>query len=232
MLEISSMGQSNLPVPPWYRQFWPWFLIALPAAVVVAGFFTLYLAIKYSDDLVSDNYYRDGLAINRRLSQDVRATELALSATFNFAAHGDGPEGVLALELSSGRENFVKPAALILSLLHPTDAAADRAVKLIGAGNGRYRGRLPRLAKLRFYLRLVPALGTELETVARAGPASLTTAPWRLAGAIDLASTRLVKLQAEPGVNQGDSPDSNPEPNAINNTLAGQKNSALADDGL
>ncbi len=25
------------PVEPWYRQGWPWFLIALPATAVVAG---------------------------------------------------------------------------------------------------------------------------------------------------------------------------------------------------
>ena len=29
---------------PWYRQGWPWFLILLPATVVVACFITLYLA--------------------------------------------------------------------------------------------------------------------------------------------------------------------------------------------
>mgnify|MGYP001818893455 CR=1 FL=1 len=40
--------------PPWYRQFWPWFIIALPAAVVVASFFTLWLAISNPDPLVVD----------------------------------------------------------------------------------------------------------------------------------------------------------------------------------
>jgi hypothetical protein len=39
---------------PWYRQFWPWFIIALPAAVVVASFFTLWLAISNPDHLVLD----------------------------------------------------------------------------------------------------------------------------------------------------------------------------------
>jgi len=39
---------------PWYRQFWPWFLIALPAAAVIAGFFTLYLAITHPDPLIID----------------------------------------------------------------------------------------------------------------------------------------------------------------------------------
>ena len=40
---------------PWYKQFWPWFIIALPASVVVASFFTLWLAISNPDRLVVDD---------------------------------------------------------------------------------------------------------------------------------------------------------------------------------
>ena len=52
---------------PWYRQFWPWFLIALPACVVIAAIATALIASRHADDLVADSYYKDGLAINRRL---------------------------------------------------------------------------------------------------------------------------------------------------------------------
>ncbi|NND59665.1 MAG: hypothetical protein HKN49_05295 [Gammaproteobacteria bacterium] len=31
---------------PWYRQFWPWFVIALPATVVIASMITIWLAIE------------------------------------------------------------------------------------------------------------------------------------------------------------------------------------------
>ena len=41
-------------VEPWYKQFWPWFIIALPASVVIASFFTLWLAISNPDYLVVD----------------------------------------------------------------------------------------------------------------------------------------------------------------------------------
>ena len=43
---------------PWYRHFWPWFLMALPAAVVVAGLSTAYIAHEHADDLVVDEYWR------------------------------------------------------------------------------------------------------------------------------------------------------------------------------
>ena len=46
----------NKPLPredsePWYRQFWPWFIFSLPAAVVVAGITTVVIANRGADDL-------------------------------------------------------------------------------------------------------------------------------------------------------------------------------------
>ena len=40
--------------PPWYRQFWPWVLIAIPLLTVIASGITLWLAIRYPDTLVVD----------------------------------------------------------------------------------------------------------------------------------------------------------------------------------
>ena len=39
---------------PWYRQFWPWFIIALPASAVIASFISLWLAVSNPDHLVLD----------------------------------------------------------------------------------------------------------------------------------------------------------------------------------
>ena len=39
---------------PWYRQFWPWFIIALPASAVIASFISLWLAVSNPDHLVVD----------------------------------------------------------------------------------------------------------------------------------------------------------------------------------
>ena len=44
---------------PWYRQFWPWFIIALPASAVIASFITLWIAISNPDGMVlTDTEYR------------------------------------------------------------------------------------------------------------------------------------------------------------------------------
>ena len=74
----------NLPPEdskPWYRQFWPWFLIALPGAIVVAGINMVFIAHDGADDLVVDEYYKDGLAINRKLEKLERAEQLGISAS-------------------------------------------------------------------------------------------------------------------------------------------------------
>lgn len=39
-------------IRPWYREPWPWILIALPLSVVVASAVTYYLAVSHPDYLV------------------------------------------------------------------------------------------------------------------------------------------------------------------------------------
>ena len=48
---------------PWYRQLWPWLLIIPPAAAVIGGAFTLYLAITRPDVLVRQDCVRDGVVM-------------------------------------------------------------------------------------------------------------------------------------------------------------------------
>src|SRR5690606_30434138 len=69
---------------PWYREPWPWFLIAGPAVVVLAGVITTVLAVRSSDGVVADDYYKQGLGINRTLERDARAQALGIAATVQF----------------------------------------------------------------------------------------------------------------------------------------------------
>ena len=59
LMNADKQNTQNNPVTPWYRQFWPWFIIALPASAVVASFITLWIAISNPDQVVvDDNEYR------------------------------------------------------------------------------------------------------------------------------------------------------------------------------
>lgn len=80
----------NNTVPPWWTFGHVWLLIAGPAAVVVAGFFTLYLAISRPDPVVDADYYRKGIEINQTLEAGASALAPAQQAR-NHAATGQVP---------------------------------------------------------------------------------------------------------------------------------------------
>jgi uncharacterized protein len=95
---------------PWYREPWPWLLMSGPAMVVVAGIITAVLAARTHDGLVVDDYYKQGLAVNKDLSRDVaaKATGIYAEATIDASAkrvtltlkHAPANIGELTLTLS------------------------------------------------------------------------------------------------------------------------------------
>ena len=50
----------------WYQHRVMWLVVGLPAAVVIASFVTLYLALRHPDPLVNDRVYKDGLRWEER----------------------------------------------------------------------------------------------------------------------------------------------------------------------
>ena len=43
------MSTPNGAAAPWYRHFWPWFLIAMLSGAVIGSFVSLYFAVHTSD---------------------------------------------------------------------------------------------------------------------------------------------------------------------------------------
>ena len=86
--------QHNTPGSPtaWWRFGYVWLVLAGPAVVVVASFVTLYLALSRPDPLVTEDYYRKGIEINKTLGNAANAASLApaLEAR-NHAATGVVP---------------------------------------------------------------------------------------------------------------------------------------------
>ncbi|MDH5436414.1 MAG: FixH family protein, partial [Gammaproteobacteria bacterium] len=106
---------------PWYKQFWPWFIIFFPLVAVVAGLTTVVIAYKKADDLVVDDYYKEGLAINQVMDKDRRAGEMGFSASIMLNRENQQLRLILKRETST-----VLPDKLQLSLLHPTQAVRDK----------------------------------------------------------------------------------------------------------
>jgi uncharacterized protein len=120
---------------PWYKQRWPWFLIAGPGIVVIAGFITLWMAIDSDDGLVTDDYYKQGLTVNQRMQRDHQASSMGL--------HADVMRSSLGIRLLLSADASVKlPEEIVLRLAHPTRAGMDQAVAMKVEGQGFYSGKL------------------------------------------------------------------------------------------
>jgi hypothetical protein len=135
---------------PWYKQFWPWFLISLPLSVVIASMVTINLAITTNDGLVSDDYYKEGLAIKKNADSAAQAHALGLSADLAY----DAETGAIDLQLK-GDKAAMEPA-LTLSVVHPTIPNRDQVINLTQLREGRYAGRLAELQPGNWKLRLGP----------------------------------------------------------------------------
>jgi len=142
---------SDLAVKPWYRQFWPWFLMSFPAAAVVAGIITIVIATSNEDHSVVDDYYKKGLAINRVIDQQELAATLGLTASAEYRHES----GELDLVLKSNSN--IADDSLSLSMVHPTRANLDRHVLLHKDAQGIFKTKIENLQPGRWSVILEPA---------------------------------------------------------------------------
>ena len=120
---------------PWYKEPWPWILMAGPGTVVVAGLVTAWLAATGDDGLVTDDYYKQGMTVNQRLHRDQKAGEMGLQADVMRS-----DMGIRMLLTSAGGGGL--PEVLTLKLAHPTRVGQDQLVEMKLEGQGFYSGKL------------------------------------------------------------------------------------------
>jgi hypothetical protein len=108
---------------PWYREPWIWIVMAPPAVAVVAGIATIWIAAAGADGLVAEDYYKQGLGINKVIAREERARALGLAA---------------GLEMKDGRIRVrlegASPEALFVHLAHRTRAGFDQRLRLARVG--------------------------------------------------------------------------------------------------
>jgi len=121
---------------PWYRELWPWLLISGPAAVIVAGAATMWIAFASADGLVAEDYYKQGLAINQRLAKEDEARRRGISASVRLT-----PD-LLHVELKGEA-----PPALFVHLAHATRAGHDLRLRLSPVAPGTYEAGLSDLPR-------------------------------------------------------------------------------------
>jgi hypothetical protein len=142
---------------PWYRQFWPWFIMIPPAASVVAGLLTFYLAGK-APSMVVDDYGRIAMVTAERAEREQRASELGLSARINFLGSTAQNLRSVTVTLAQKAGDAAWPERLKLDLVHPTLSERDATSVLAGSG-GRYTGTIGN-PQGRYYISLTDIAGT------------------------------------------------------------------------
>ncbi len=136
---------------PWYKQFWPWFLISLPLSVVIASIVTINIAIQSDDGLVSDDYYKEGLAIYKDADSAAKAKRLSIAGTLDY----DPETGAITLSLDRALQG--DPSVLALRVIHPTLPDQDQAIQLTPLDETRFVGRAQPLGPAHWKLQLRPA---------------------------------------------------------------------------
>jgi hypothetical protein len=121
---------------PWYRHRWPWLLMSGPAAVLIAGGITMWIAFASADGLVAEDYYRQGLAINKRLAREETARRLALTATVELQPRR------IRVQLTGDA-----PPVLFVQLAHATRAGYDVRVRLTPVAPGAYEAEVEPLPR-------------------------------------------------------------------------------------
>jgi len=170
---------------PWYRFFWPWFIVALLTTSVTAAIVTVVIAYRNQDSLVDEHYYETGNAINRRIAAEANAERLAVRATLRI----DPLTGEIRLEL--GGNLPTPPERLRLELSHATLGDRDASVMLSKSPAGHYYGQLDTAPDGRYYASLQPAAATG--TARNAGAVG-----WRLQREIRLPSDDSTTFGAAP----------------------------------
>ena len=134
---------------PWYRHRWPWLLLSGPAAVLAAGAVTAWIAFTSADGLVAEDYYKQGMAINKVLAREERARALGITTQVRFSS------SMLSIELQGAA-----PQALFVHLAHATRAGHDQRLRLAPVRPGLYQAELPPLPAGRWRIVIDDPRGT------------------------------------------------------------------------
>lgn len=169
-MNTMTIENSTLNTQPWYKQFWPWFLISLPLSAVIAGITTIFIAMDKPDGLVVDDYYKKGLGINRELAREQLAAELGISTQLQLT------DNQLLLQLKG---KIPLPEKLIVNFIHPTKAQSDTIWTLTKIQQNQYAGTITPLAGVNWHIKIEPEQGN-----------------WRLSGRLDPKQSHHFELKA------------------------------------
>jgi hypothetical protein len=142
----SPLKHSKESTSVWYKEPWMLLVIGVPVVAICWGMVILTLAITGKDSLVSDSYYKDGMAYTENREYRDKAKRLQLTATLTYN------NGEIHTTINGYLDE--KPTFLQIQLIHPTLETEDETVMLQRMPDGDYLGlaNLEHLGKRKLWL--------------------------------------------------------------------------------
>ena len=85
------MSQPQQPSQPWWKVRPMWLVVLGPVTVVIAGFVTLYIALRVPDPVVAEDYYRKGLEISKMKAEEAQMMPAIQARNHAATPKGDAP---------------------------------------------------------------------------------------------------------------------------------------------
>ena len=133
---MSTRPHTGSDQKPWYKHPHLWLVICLPIISVVVSLSFARTAFLNKADIVRDDWYMDGKALEQDLSRDTAAAAANLRAQISIS-----PQGQVDAILSHN-PNTAVPPQLDLYFFHPIKAKKDHKIILKRREDGHYQGQL------------------------------------------------------------------------------------------
>jgi hypothetical protein len=128
----SPLNKADEPFKPWYKEPLMFLVVGVPVIAVCWGMVIITLAVTGKDSLVSDSYYRDGMAYTENNTFIDKAKRLQVKAGMVYN------QDEIRVTITGYLDE--QPSFLLLQLIHPTLETRDESVMLQQTADGSYLG--------------------------------------------------------------------------------------------
>ncbi len=161
---------------PWYKEPWAWFVAAPIILVFLVSAMLVTTAVRYGDDVITDDYYKEGRLLNNRFIAEQNAKQQGVVATLTFQPQ----QARLELQFEKPLDNGT---AVRLQLSHPAKAELDQRYEMQRSGVRSFFADSEKDFSGRWYIRAEGISSNDGET------------EWRISGETDFSKTSFTTLQ-------------------------------------
>jgi hypothetical protein len=133
---------------PWYKQFWPWFILSLTVGVSILTLVRVAILTNHSVHLVTEDYYKKGKGINVDISRINVAKELGLDATIR------AEDDTVVIQFNKGQLDHYP--AITAMFAHRTLPDHDFSRLITSDARGTYRFKLDNELQGPWFIELTP----------------------------------------------------------------------------